>query len=52
MRELLVPSALNGELGVRNVTALTSVCKVLLEYDRLEALEERVAQLEEEAKQS
>ena len=43
MRELLVPCALSGQPGVRNVTALTSVCRVLLDYESLVQLEKRVS---------
>jgi hypothetical protein len=49
MREILVPSALSGKLGVRVVSAVTTACKVLLdsqEAELLERLEERVEALE------
>ena len=52
MREILVPCAITGQLGVRNVTALTSVCKVLLDYESLTKLERRIEVLEKEAKQN
>jgi hypothetical protein len=48
MRKILVPYTLAGKIGTRACSAMTTVCKVLLDYDRLEALEERVSRLEEE----
>jgi len=46
MRKILVPYGLSGQLGSRQVSALTTICKVLLDYDRLEELEKRIEQLE------
>ena len=48
LREFVVPAAVTGGLGVRNVTAITSACKVLLDYESLEKIEERVSKLENE----
>jgi len=48
MRKILVPYTLAGKIGTRACSAMTTVCKVLLDYDRLEALESRVSRLEEE----
>jgi len=48
VREILVPSAISGKFGVRTVTALTSICKVLLDYDALQKLDSRVRRLEEQ----
>ena len=38
MKEILVPSAISGRLGIRTVTALTTLCKVLLDSHRDELL--------------
>jgi hypothetical protein len=49
MRETLVPTAITGQLGVRVITALTSICKTLLDSQQaeiLQALEERLQKLE------
>ena len=46
IRTVLIPSALAGSLGVRAVTAITSACKVLLEYESLQQIEARVSRLE------
>ena len=46
MREVLAPSAIKGKLGVRTVTALTTLCKVLLDYESLAKLEKRIMELE------
>lgn len=51
MREILVPSALSGKLGVRVVSAVTTACKILLESQEteiLQQLQERVEALEKQ----
>jgi hypothetical protein len=48
MRKILIPYTLSGQLGCRQSSAITTACKVLLDYDRLQELEERVSRLEEE----
>lgn len=46
MREVLIPYTLSGRIGTRQSSAITTACKVLLDYDRLQELENRVEQLE------
>ncbi len=46
LREILVPSALSGKLGVRVVTAVTSICKTLLDSQQATILEELQKRLE------
>jgi hypothetical protein len=51
MREILVPSAISGKLGVRVVSAVTTACKVLLdsqEAEILQQLQERIEALEKQ----
>lgn len=53
MREILVPSAISGKLGVRIITALTTLCKTLLDSEEgkiLEDLEKRIEELEKTRK--
>lgn len=47
LREVIVPAALSGRLGVRTVTAVTSICKVLLDSQQAELLETLEARLDE-----
>jgi len=47
LREFVVPAAVTGGLGVRNVTAITSACRLLLDFLGLEVLEQRIKSLEE-----
>lgn len=47
IKSVLIPSALTSSLGVRSVTAITSCCKLLLDYESLTALEARVKAIEE-----
>ena len=46
MREILIPYTLSGRIGTRQSSAITTACKVLLDYDRLQELEQRVEELE------
>jgi len=46
MREILIPYTLSGRIGTRQSSAITTACKCLLDYDRLQELEERVEALE------
>jgi hypothetical protein len=51
MREILVPNAISGKLGVRVVSAVTTACKVLLdsqEAEILQQLQERIEALEKQ----
>lgn len=45
MRKILIPYTLAGRIGTRQSSAITTACKVLLEYD-LQELEERLERLE------
>jgi len=46
MRQILIPYTLSGQIGTRQSSAITTACKCLLDYDRLQELEERVEALE------
>jgi hypothetical protein len=46
MREILIPQTLAGRIGTRQASAITTACKVLLDYESLQELEKRVAELE------
>ena len=46
MREILIPYTLSGRIWTRQSSAITTACKCLLDYDRLQELEERVEALE------
>ncbi len=46
MRKILIPSTLSGRIGTRQSSAITTACRILLEYDSLQALEHRIAELE------
>jgi hypothetical protein len=54
VRTILVPATLNGSIGVRQSTAVTSALKLLLEFDpdlaHLKEVEEGLVRLEEEDK--
>jgi hypothetical protein len=47
MRKVLIPQTLAGRIGTRQSSAITTCCKVLLDYDRLGELEKRIELLEE-----
>jgi hypothetical protein len=51
MREILVPTAITGQLGVRVITALTSICKTLLDSQQATILQELQARLDRLEKQ-
>jgi hypothetical protein len=46
MRKILIPYTLSGQLGCRQSSAITTCCKVLLDYDQLQELEKRIELLE------
>jgi len=46
MREVLIPSTLSGQIGTRQSSAITTACKLLLDYESLEKLEARLSRLE------
>jgi hypothetical protein len=51
LREILIPAAISGRLGVRTVTAVTSALKLLLdsqEAELLELLDRRLKVLEKD----
>jgi hypothetical protein len=47
MREILIPATLSGQLGCRQSSAITTACKLLLDYESLQSLEKRIKSLEE-----
>lgn len=47
MRKILIPYTLSGQLGCRQSSAITTACKVLLEYESLQDLEKRIKSLED-----
>ncbi len=47
MRKILIPSTLSGRIGTRQSSAITTACKVLLDYASLQALETRIKSLED-----
>jgi hypothetical protein len=53
MREVLLPSAITGRLGVRVVTACTTLCRTLLESEQSELLariEQKLGGMEKQRK--
>ena len=48
MREVLIPSTLSGQIGTRQSSAITTACKLLLDYESLQEIEARLSRLEEE----
>jgi hypothetical protein len=47
IRSILIPETLRGNLGTRSCSALTTACRVLLDYgEGLKELERRISELE------
>jgi len=46
MRKILIPSTLSGRIGTRQSSAITTACRILLEFDSLQVLEKRLELLE------
>ncbi|MGA2460866.1 MAG: hypothetical protein ABSF82_05545 [Candidatus Bathyarchaeia archaeon] len=55
IRTILIPYTLAGRIGTRQSSAITTACKVLLDYDadlqHLEEMKEGLARMEEEMKE-
>lgn len=47
IKKILIPAAVSGKLGTRQVSSITTCCKVLLDYQSLQDLEQRLELLEE-----
>jgi len=47
IKTILIPAAVSGRLGTRQVSSITTACKVLLDYQSLQDLEKRLELLEE-----